>query len=72
MTDEHIAAIKLLRDAGYAVAVWTPEEVGDVELFQQCLAQAPAGPATTKYNDWEEVIETCHRTAYGDAEAMFS
>jgi hypothetical protein len=35
-----------------------------VELFSRCLAAAPAGPQTTTYNDWAEVISQCRSEAY--------
>lgn len=34
------------------------------ELFFRCLKSLPAGPASTKYNDWDEVIEECGDQAY--------
>lgn len=34
------------------------------ELFQQCMASLPAGPISTKYNDWDEVVEACQSVAY--------
>lgn len=33
-------------------------------LFQQCLKIVPKGPQTTKYNDWDEVIQKCESSAY--------
>jgi len=33
-------------------------------LFQQCMAALPAGPVSTKYNDWDEVVDSCAQTAY--------
>ena len=38
-----------------------------VELFQQCLAALPAGPVSTKYNDWDEVVDSCESAAYYQA-----
>ena len=32
--------------------------------FLECLAALPAGPQSTKYNDWDEVVDSCNRTAY--------
>lgn len=41
-----------------------------VEIFERCLQLAPAGPQSTKYNDWAEVIDQCEgmamRAAYRD------
>lgn len=33
------------------------------EQFNSCLANAPAGPASTKYNDWDELVYACRSTA---------
>lgn len=34
------------------------------EIFQQCLAAVPPGPAAPKYNDWAEVIDECETAAF--------
>ena len=34
-----------------------------VEVFERCLQLAPAGPQSTKYNDWSEVISECEGVA---------
>lgn len=34
-----------------------------IELFQDCLDRVPEGPQKTHYNDWDEVIEMCHKVA---------
>ena len=31
MSSEHQKAINALRDAGYCVIIWTPEELGDID-----------------------------------------
>ena len=36
-------------------------------LFFECLKSAPAGPQSTKYNDWDEVVSEC-----GDQALMLS
>jgi uncharacterized protein YcfL len=28
-------------------------------VFMECLQRAPAGPVSTKYNDWSEVVDEC-------------
>lgn len=33
------------------------------EIFQQCMAALPAGPKSTMYNDWDEVVDQCDSTA---------
>lgn len=35
-----------------------------VELFNNCLKELPAGPVSTKYNDWAEVVEACNNTSF--------
>lgn len=37
------------------------------DLFKQCLSLLPAGPAATKYNDWDEVVSACGNQAYYQA-----
>ena len=32
--------------------------------FVECLKSLPAGPQSTKYNDWDDVVEECRRTAF--------
>lgn len=34
------------------------------ELFKQCMNSLPAGPASTKYNDWSEVVSECQHFSY--------
>ena len=33
------------------------------EIFKECLTVMPAGPLATKYNDWDEVVVECRRSA---------
>ena len=37
------------------------------EIFTNCLTNLPAGPAATKYNDWDEVVSSCENVAYYQA-----
>ena len=34
------------------------------EIFNECMKILPAGPLSTKYNDWDEVISECSSSAY--------
>lgn len=34
-----------------------------VTLFTSCMRLLPAGPASAKYNDWDEVVAQCDQTA---------
>ena len=33
-------------------------------IFKECMTNLPAGPRSTKYNDWDEVVASCSSTAY--------
>lgn len=35
--------------------------------FKECMAAVPAGPQTTTYNDWDEVVSECRN--YADTQA---
>jgi hypothetical protein len=37
------------------------------EAFKECMAAVPAGPQTTTYNDWDEVVNECR--AYADIQS---
>lgn len=37
------------------------------ELFERCMRALPAGPALTRYNDWDEVVSECGIQAYHQA-----
>lgn len=41
-----------------------PDQCLRAELFQQCLSAVPAGPESTKYNDWSEVVSGCESASY--------
>lgn len=34
------------------------------ETFNECMKALPAGPQSTKYNDWDEVVKECRTTAH--------
>lgn len=38
-----------------------------IELFNQCLARVPVGPTAVKYNDWDELVETCDEISKSQA-----
>jgi hypothetical protein len=44
-----------------------PDQCLRAKLFQSCMAALPAGPVATKYNDWDEVVESCESAAYYQA-----
>jgi hypothetical protein len=41
-----------------------PDQCMRTELFKTCMTLLPAGPAATKYNDWDEVVSACDKAAY--------
>jgi hypothetical protein len=43
---------------------WVTDQQLRQELFFKCLDKIPQGPTTTKYNDWDDVIEECDSAAY--------
>lgn len=36
-------------------------------IFKECMASLPAGPRSTQYNDWDEVVSECASVAYHQA-----
>lgn len=34
------------------------------QIFSECLKTVPPGPTTTKYNDWDDVVDSCGNQAY--------
>jgi len=33
-------------------------------VFKECMNSLPAGPVSTHYNDWDEVVEACENVAW--------
>jgi hypothetical protein len=33
------------------------------QVFTSCLQNLPAGPLSTQYNDWDEVVDSCSEVA---------
>jgi len=42
----------------------SPDQCLRTKLFQGCLKALPAGPQSTRYNDWDEVVNACSVYAY--------
>lgn len=42
---------------------YIPDQAVRAELFQKCLSALPAGPVSTHYNDWSEVVDSCESSA---------
>jgi hypothetical protein len=41
-----------------------PDKCLQREIFKECMESLPAGPASTHYNDWDEVVSQCREVAY--------
>jgi len=33
-------------------------------IFKECMNSLPAGPVSTHYNDWDEVVGACEKVAW--------
>lgn len=62
-----LAVVAMIGLAGCEEPVY-PKYANDqavrARLFKECLAALPAGPVVTKYNDWDEVVNSCDSSAY--------
>ena len=52
-----------------ALLAWKPpidriDNEDYMRLYERCLAAVPAGPESTVYNDWDEVVRECKSLAY--------
>lgn len=50
----------------------TTNECAREQIFQACLKALPAGPASTHYNDWDDVVDSCESHAYYTAQQIRS
>lgn len=41
-----------------------PDQCMRREIFQECMKNLPVGPQATKYNDWDDVVDSCGSQAY--------
>ena len=57
-------ALALLQGCGDGPSSKIVDRCKQVVLFQTCLVSLPAGPAATKYNDWDEVVDACNSAAF--------
>lgn len=48
----------------FEVSEYKTDSVLERELFFECMRALPTGPKQTKYNDWDEVVIECRRTAH--------
>lgn len=63
-----IAIAVVLAGCDARIQTSTTDQCMRAELFQACMRSLPAGPASTKYNDWDEVVDSCSTTAYFQAQ----
>lgn len=42
---------------------YSTDKVKEERIFFECMKALPAGPQSTKYNDWDEVVAECRNTA---------
>ncbi len=47
-----------------SIGVSTPDQCMRAALFASCMRALPAGPVSSQYNDWDEVVATCEIAAY--------
>lgn len=40
------------------------------ERFDACMKALPAGPVSTQYNDWSEVVDSCESAAYRQSQKL--
>lgn len=58
------ALICVLLAACSKEAMQVSDQCMRVELFRQCMAALPAGPVSTHYSDWDEVVDSCESAAF--------
>lgn len=60
----------LLSSCGWMEPEYTYETDQELrqKIFMECLDKIPKGPEKTKYNDWDEVVQTCDDVAYYQAQ----
>jgi len=47
----------------YKMPAWKTDNVKYKTEYYQCINNLPAGPESTVYNDWDEVMEECQYIA---------
>lgn len=47
-----------------SIGVSTPDQCMRAALFASCMRALPAGPVSSQYNDWDEVVTACESAAY--------
>lgn len=53
-------------DPGTPASKWqyVPDQALRAQRFDACMQALPAGPKSTHYNDWSEVVDSCGDIAY--------
>lgn len=51
---------------GSPASAWqyVPDQALRAQRFDACMQALPAGPVSTHYNDWSEVVDSCADSAY--------
>lgn len=42
------------------------------QIFLECMKALPAGPQSTHYNDWNDVVNSCESAAYYQSQQCIS
>ena len=58
--------------AGCGDARTTANRCDYMEAYDRCMAKLPAGPNSTVYNDWAEVVDECKGMAYSASRKVLS
>jgi hypothetical protein len=58
-----IVAVLALLVSGCNVPSYEYDETLRREVFKECVQSLPAGPNSTVYNDWDEVVFECRQFA---------
>ena len=65
-----LVGLMVLLTAGCSEDTFNPDAQAIIDqclrqtIFLECMGALPTGPSTTKYNDWDEVVEACGKRAY--------
>lgn len=56
--------------AGFSEFQWLSDPVIRAERFDACMKALPAGPVSTHYNDWSEVVDSCESAANSQSKRL--
>lgn len=49
---------------------WQTDQALRQKIFKDCMESLPAGPQSTHYNDWSEVVDSCDTAAYRQSQKL--